>query len=334
MLYSLKIFFALLLDAVMGDPQWYPHPVRFIGRLCELCEKYTRIIFSSPFLAGIATVFTVVMTTYVVSYILIVISYSINTLFGDITAIVLLYTTIAAKDLLVHSNAVYIQLITNTSLAKAREEIAKIVGRDTHNLDCEQVCRACIETVAENMVDGITSPLFFAIVASLFSPFTNLSPIGCSVVGAFMYKAVNTLDSMIGYKNDKYIDFGKSGAKLDDWANFIPARLSGLCLIIAAFFLHLDYRGAARIFFRDRLKHSSPNGGHSEAVLAGGLGIRLGGPSSYMGKVEKKPFLGDENRQILPVDIRTSHQMVIVGSFFFVFFMLVIRSLLLLLAGG
>jgi adenosylcobinamide-phosphate synthase len=176
--------------------------------------------------------------------------------------------------------------------------------------------------VAENMVDGITAPLFFAISAGFVSSFLNISPIGCSAVGAYFYKSVNTLDSMIGYKNKTYLNFGRVAAQLDDLVNFIPARISSICLIMAAFFLKLDYRGATRIFFRDRLQHSSPNAGHPEAVVAGALGVKLGGPSIYFGEIVDKPFMGESLQKISPDDILRTHRLAIVGALIFIVLMM------------
>jgi adenosylcobinamide-phosphate synthase len=206
--------------------------------------------------------------------------------------------------------------------------VAKIVGRETAKLNREGVCRATIETVAENMVDGITAPLFYAILASCLAPVFDLSAISCSVVGAFLYKAVNTMDSMIAYKNEKYLKFGRAAARLDDAVNFIPARLSGLCLIVAAFFLKLDYRGAARVFLRDRLQHSSPNAGHTEAAAAGALGVRLGGPSIYFDKTVEKPYMGDSQREPVPADIKKTNRLVIAGAFIFVVLLIGLRILI------
>jgi adenosylcobinamide-phosphate synthase len=205
-----------------------------------------------------------------------------------------------------------------------------IVGRDTKDLNREGVIRACIETVAENMVDGITAPLFYAVLASFAGPYMGLSPIAGSVFGAFLYKAINTMDSMIGYKNDKYLQFGRCAARLDDMVNFFPARISGLCMIPAAFLLKLDYREASRIFWRDRLAHASPNAGHTEAATAGALGLRLGGPSRYFGKIVEKPYLGDGVRLPQADDIIITHRLVLLGTL--IFFLLLI-SIRLLLAG-
>jgi len=322
-----QLFLSIILDVLFGDPHWYPHPVRVIGKVCSWGEKITREITQNQYFAGLLTVFIVLLCTGICVYFALFAGYSLSYTFGNIIAVVLLYTTIAGRDLLRHSNAVYEKLENDNSLESARLEVGKIVGRDTGQLDHEGISKACVETVAENMVDGVTAPLFFAIIASLVGPFTELTTIGCAVIGAFLYKAVNTMDSMIGYKNEKYLHFGRSAAKLDDVINFIPARISGLCLIIAAFLLKLDYRRAARIFFRDRLMHSSPNAGHSEAAVAGSLGIRLGGPSNYFGKVVDKPYMGDGERKLVPGDIKKTNILVIIGSFIFVTIMICFRSL-------
>jgi len=320
MTYFFQLSIALFLDTLFGDPRWYPHPVRIIGNLCTLSERVTRKYIAAEAIAGMVTVGVVTITTTLIVISIVITAYSIDSIFGDLISIVLLYTAIAAKDLLKHSTIVYTLLVKEESLDKARQALGQIVGRDTHQLNSEEVSKACIETVAENMVDGITAPLFFAITAGLASSFFNISPIGCSAAGAYFYKSVNTLDSMIGYKNETYLKFGRVAAKLDDFVNFIPARISSICLIMAAFFLKLDYRGATRIFFRDRLQHSSPNAGHPEAVVAGALGVRLGGPSVYFGKIVEKPFMGDSLQNISPEDILRTHRLAIVGSL--IFFML------------
>lgn len=325
MTYLLQLLSAVCLDLLLGDPPQLPHPVRGIGKLCSASEKLTRLLFKDLYLAGLVTVFMVLAGTVTTVFLLLHWATAIATFLGAALAVILLYTTIAIRDLLRHSKAVYDQLQPNGSLQGARNAVGMIVGRDTRNLSEAGIIRACIETVAENMVDGITAPLFFAIIASFAAPFTSLSPIYCSVLGAFFYKAVNTMDSMIGYKNEEYLLFGRSAAKLDDAVNFLPARLSGLCVIVAAFFLKLDYREAARIFRRDRLQHSSPNAGHTEAAAAGALGLRLGGPSSYFGKVVDKPYLGDGVCEPKAEDIIKTNHLILVATSIFVVFLLGFR---------
>ncbi len=327
MTYTLQLFAAVVLDFILGDPRWFPHPVKGIGRLCVWSETFTRALVRNLYLAGFCTVLLVIATTVAVAILLLQSGVSIHPFIGEVTAVFLLYTTIAARDLIRHSDKVYSKLRSPATLDQARVAVGQIVGRETGNLDEAGISRACIETVAENMVDGITAPLFFAIVASFASPFTDLSPIACSAVGALFYKSVNTMDSMIGYKNDKYRQFGMIAARLDDVVNFLPARLSGLCVIVAAFFLNLDYRKAARVFFRDRLNHSSPNAGHTEAAAAGALGVWLGGPSVYFGQIVEKPYLGEGGRVAFPEDIKKANRLVLVGSLIFLLSMVALRVL-------
>ncbi|NOR25139.1 MAG: cobalamin biosynthesis protein CobD [Desulforhopalus sp.] len=329
MIYFSQLLSAILLDALLGDPRWYPHPVRGIGLVCSWSEAITRLVTSNLYLAGFITVIVVLGTTGTIVSLILYAAASFSSTAEGVVAVILLYTTIAARDLLRHSNEVYVQLQDKVSLENARIAVGKIVGRDTNKLNEDGICRASIETVAENMVDGITAPLFFAILASCFAPVLNISPITCSVIGAFLYKAVNTMDSMIAYKNERYLKFGRVAAKLDDAVNFFPARLSGVCLIIAAFILKLDYRKAAKVFLRDRLKHSSPNAGHTEAVTAGALGIRLGGPSFYFDTIVEKPFMGDSDSEPVPADIKKTNRLVIVGSLLFFFLLVGMRMLLI-----
>ncbi len=314
----LYILLAIGLDLAVGDPRWLPHPVRAIGWLCEGSEKMMRALFTNLYLAGLMTVVVVLSTTGLIVFLLLQVVSSLSPVFGAVIVVILLSTTIATRDLLRHSKAVHRQLQPPVSLALARQAVARIVGRDTKDLTEPEVTKACVETVAENMVDGVTAPLFFAMIASFAASLIDLPPAHCSVIGAFLYKAVNTMDSMIGYKNEKYQLFGRVAAKLDDVANFLPARISGLCVIIAAFFLKLDYREAARIFLRDRLHHASPNSGHTEAATAGALGLRLGGPSSYFGRTVDKPFIGDGLRDPVPGDILKANRLMVTGSLIFI----------------
>lgn len=325
MIFYLQLLSSILLDALAGDLRWYPHPVRGIGRLCTLSENITRSITTDLYFAGLMTVVTVITATGGVVSLILFTAASISSTVEGIVGVILLYTTIAAKDLLHHSMEVYTQLKDNRPIEDARKAVGRIVGRDTSKLNEEGICRAAIETVAENMVDGITAPIFFALLASCFAPFLNISPISCAVVGAFLYKAINTMDSMIAYKNDKYLEFGRVAAKLDDAANFLPARISGVSLIIAAFFLKLDYKKAAKVFVRDRLMHASPNAGHTEAATAGALGVRLGGPSCYFNKIVEKPYIGDSNADPSPADIKKANCLIVVGSMFFFVFMVGLR---------
>lgn len=329
MIFYLQLVASILLDALFGDPRWYPHPVRGIGRLCSWSETVTRSMFSNLYVAGLLTVVLVIALTGTIVAVVLFTAAAISPTMEGIVGVLLLYTTIAARDLLRHSREVFVLLRDKKPLENARMAVGKIVGRDTAMLDEDGICRATIETVAENMVDGITAPLFFALLASCCAPLGTLSPLSWAVLGAFLYKSVNTMDSMIAYKNERYIKFGRVAAKLDDAVNFIPARLSGLCLIMAAFFLKLDYRKAAKVFRRDRLKHSSPNAGHTEAAAAGALGVQLGGPSFYFNKIVDKPYIGDAGALPVPADIERTNRLIIVGSLIFFAFLIGLRMLLI-----
>lgn len=328
-LFELQLGAALLLDLLFGDPRWFPHPVRIIGWFCTSCETAFRKIMQSEMVAGVLTVLSVLVLSVggTASLLLTVAFFSLTA--AKLLGVFLLYTSIAARDLAGHSRAVYNSLQSDESLESARRAVAQIVGRDTETLERKGIVRACVETVAENMVDGVTAPLFYAICFTLLAPSTGIDPLFLAVLGATFYKAVNTMDSMFGYKNDRYLAFGKMAAKLDDLVNFLPARLSGLILIPAAFFLGLDSRGAWLIFKRDRLSHASPNAGHPEAAFAGALGIQLGGKSCYFGKELVKPVIGDHGREIEDQDILRSNRLMLFGSLLFLMLMLVLRILLL-----
>jgi adenosylcobinamide-phosphate synthase len=227
---------------------------------------------------------------------------------GSLVSILLLYTTIAPRDLVRHSTEVYTPLAAG-DLPEARRRVGMIVGRDTAALDEAGVARATVESVAESMVDGVTAPLFFAVLGG--------------PMGAMLYKAINTMDSMFGYKNERYRAFGWAAARLDDLANFIPARISSLMIPAAAFLLRLDAKGALFILLRDRRKHASPNSGHTEAAVAGALGVQLGGPSPYFGRMVEKPTLGEAVRSIEPQDILRANRLMLLSSaitllFFFI----------------
>ena len=327
MIYSLQLILCFILDCIFGDPRWYPHPVRGIGWICTKSERFFRGCIKNEYLAGLFTVITVLSSSIGIVTTLLLLAGQLSVYLEQVLAIILVYMALSTKDLLVHSNQVYSALLSADPLEKSRIEVAKIVGRDTSELSEEGVCKACIETVGENMVDGTTSPLFFAVLASLFSAFTPLSPIACSAVGIFAYKAVNTMDSMIGYKNEQYLLFGRVAAKLDDILNYLPARMSGWCLVISAFFVRLNWKSAAKIYLRDHNKHSSPNAAHSEAAVAGALGVQLGGPSFYFGQLVVKPFIGDAGVQVVAQHIKKAHRLVVVGIVIFLTLMLSLRYL-------
>ena len=281
---------ALLLDAVIGDPPSWPHPVKAIGRLASWSESLCRR-FGNGWLAGAAAVLLVLLCTGGATAALLAAARALHPVVNSLVALYLLYTAVALHDLCHHAMQVQAALMAR-DLPEARRRVGMIVGRDTEALDEAGVIRAAVESVAENIVDGISAPLFYAALAG--------------PLGAMLYKAVNTLDSLFGYKNDRYRHFGAPAARLDDAVNFLPARLTGLCMVAAAFLIGLDGRNAWRIFRRDRLAHASPNAAHTEAAAAGALGIRLGGPTPYFGRLIQKPFLGDNGRRPAATDIRAA----------------------------
>lgn len=289
---EIQILIAVLLDLVLGDPRWLPHPVRFIGRLIEVLEGPARRAIPNARLAGGVTALAVILAAALATAILIKVAGAIHPHLGDAVSILILYTTFAARDLAGHSRAVYTALAAG-DLPEARRLVSRIVGRDTGRLTEGEIVRAAVESVAENSVDGVIAPLFFA---ALGGP-----------LAAMAYKAASTLDSTIGYKNERYIDFGRYAAKIDDGANYLPARIAAPILAVAAALT--GQRGAAawRIALRDGQKHLSPNAGIAEAAVAGALGIRLGGVMERRGCPVNLPEIGDPDvpltaRHILDVN--------------------------------
>ncbi|MDX9787515.1 MAG: adenosylcobinamide-phosphate synthase CbiB [Desulfobacterales bacterium] len=275
---TLQIWLALCFDFLMGDPGWLPHPVRLIGRVAQLLEKPARRLFLNERLAGAVTAAIVIGGTAWVTWGLLRTAHRLSPLMGDLAAIGILYTTFAAKDLSAHSRAVW-RALEAGNLAQARRAAARMVGRDTAGLEAPGVIRAAVESVAENTVDGVLAPLFFAF---LFGP-----------VGAMTYKAINTLDSTFGYRNDRYRHFGWASARIDDAANYIPARLSLVFIAIGALFTGGRCGRTFGIGLRDARKHASPNSGYAESAFAGALGVQLGGPLLRNGHPEATPLLGD-----------------------------------------
>lgn len=273
-----QVLAAMALDAAIGDPRWLPHPVRAIGALAAGAEAVARRVIPSTRAAGVLAVLAVVGSTGAVVFLLVRAAAAIHPALGDATSIVLLAFTLAARDLAGHALAVFGSL-KRGDLPQAREKAGLMVSRETAGLDESETARAAVESVAENTVDGVTAPLFFAVVGG--------------PVAAMMYKAVNTLDSMFGYKTERYLKFGWAAARLDDAVNFLPARFTAWLIPLAAGLGGGRPLQALRCLARDGRKHPSPNSGLTEAAMAGALGVRLGGASSYFGSVSVKPFLGD-----------------------------------------
>ncbi|MGL5412759.1 adenosylcobinamide-phosphate synthase CbiB [Cetobacterium sp.] len=298
----LKIWIAYLLDLILGDPYWFPHPVRFIGKYITFIENKIYSLKNKKVWGGVLA-FIVILSTVVLSYYIARIS--------EFLEIFFLYTTLATKSLGAEGIKVY-KILKSGDLQKAQKELSYLVSRDTGEMDEVQVVRSTMETIAENSVDGIIAPMFYAFLGS----FILIDGVSMALPLAMGYKAVNTLDSMVGYKNDKYIDFGMVSAKVDDFFNFIPARLSGLIIIpIATFLLGMGIKKPLKIFFRDRKNHSSPNSGHPEAVFAGAIGVQFGGRTKYFGKYFEKPTIGDKLKEFQCEDIKKCYKIMFMTSF-------------------
>lgn len=282
---------AFLLDLILGDPQGLPHPVRLLGKLIKKIEAIIRTLFpkanKGELVGGGIFCALVIIITVIFIFGILFISKNIAILY-IIIQILLCYYILAMKSLKVESCKVYNALLNN-DLQKSREAVSWIVGRDTGFLSEEGVAKAAIETVAENCSDGFVAPAFYIIL-------------GGPILG-YIYKAVNTMDSMVGYKNEKYLYFGRAAARLDDLLNFIPSRLAAYSMIAAAYILGYDGKNALRIYKRDRHNHKSPNSAQTEAVCAGALGLQLAGDAWYFGQKHEKPFIGDAKRFAVPMDI-------------------------------
>jgi len=294
---------AFALDLLFGDPRWLPHPVRWIGKLIERSETMLRRVVvprSSELFAGTLLVLIVVPLVLFLSAAVIVLTYRLSHTFGLLVSIAMSYSTLALRGLGDAARAVRCALEAG-DLPLARKELSMIVGRDTDGLDESEISRAVVETVAENASDGVVAPLFYLMLG------------GPAL--AMAYKAVNTLDSMVGYRNERYIDFGRLAARLDDLANFLPARITALFFCLSAAVLPgYSFRNAWKTFFADGGNHPSPNSGRPEAAMAGALGVRLGGPSTYCGIPSKKPFIGAAGRLLQKKDIALSVRLLYCAS--------------------
>jgi adenosylcobinamide-phosphate synthase len=273
-----QVLAAMALDAVLGDPRWLPHPVRALGALAARMEGVTRALIPSALAAGALTVLVVVGSAGAAVFLLVRAAAALHPALGDAVSIVLLATTLAARDLAGHALAVF-RALKRGELPEARQKAGMMVSRDTGALDEGETARAAVESVAENTVDGVTAPLLFAVLGG--------------PAGAMMYKAVNTLDSLFGYKTERYLNFGWASARLDDLVNYLPARITAALVPVAAALVGARPARALRCLIRDGRKHPSPNSGLTEAAMAGALGVRLGGASSYFGVQSTKPYLGD-----------------------------------------
>ncbi|OHD15097.1 MAG: cobalamin biosynthesis protein CobD [Spirochaetes bacterium GWC1_27_15] len=280
MFFEIKIILGFAFDLIFGDPQNFPHPVRIIGNFITKLEEILYKFKNKKF-TGFILMFVIVFTTYILTLFVC----SLN----PIIEVFLIYTIFATKTLGDEGIKIYKSLKQN-NIELARTQLGYIVSRDTENISQSDIVRGTIESISENLTDGIISPLFFLLIGGV--------PL------AMAFKAASTLDSMVGYKNDRYIDFGFASAKFDDILNFIPARLTGFVLIpLASLITGNNFINSLKVVFKDRLKTPSPNSGHSEAGFAGALGVRLGGASTYFGKIVEKPTIGVKLKDFDPKDI-------------------------------
>ena len=281
-----------ILDLIFGDPHWLPHPICLIGNLIGFLEKNLRRLLApgktALLLGGALMVVIVLSLSYVVPYAVLILAEQVSPWLRFALETVMFYQIFATKCLRDESMKVYTAL-HNNDLEDARVKLSWIVGRDTKELTAEEVTKGAVETVAENTADGIIAPMFYMFIGG--------APL------AFLYKGINTMDSMVGYKNDKFLYFGRCAAKLDDVANFIPARITGILMILASYFLNMNAAGAWKIFWRDRYNHLSPNSAMTESVTAGALNIQLGGDHYYFGKLVHKDTIGDNIRPVVAEDI-------------------------------
>ncbi|SCI42965.1 adenosylcobinamide-phosphate synthase CbiB [Romboutsia sp. 1001713B170207_170306_H8] len=286
----LSIYIGYIIDLIVGDPYSFPHPVRYIGNLIKFIEKRIRKIAKTDRdlkIGGFVLWFFTVIPVYIITYLIIKIS-SFNIYIYLFVNSLIIYTTLATKCLKDEAVKIY-KVLKTGDIEKSRIQLSYIVGRDTEHLGEGEIIRATVETVAENTVDGIIAPMFYAFIGG--------APL------AMAYKAINTLDSTVGYKNEKYLHLGFASARIDDIANYIPARISVLLMSIGSLVLGYNFKSCAKIAIRDRKNHKSPNCAYSEGAVAGALGIQLGGTNIYFGQEVYKPTIGDKDREIEIEDI-------------------------------
>ena len=299
----IKIWIAYVLDLIFGDPQNIIHPVQVIGKMISSGEKFllgenSGLSRKYKFFAGMMLNITVISLTYGITYL--IHRTSENSIILTVAEIYLMYTVFSINSLAREGNRVY-NILKEGNIERARKDLSYLVSRDTETMDEKMIIRSTMETISENTVDGIVAPMLYMFLGGL--------PLSMT------YKAINTLDSMVGYKNEKYMDFGKFSAKLDDVANFIPARITGILIVIASMILGYDYKNSLKIFIRDRKNHSSPNSGHAEAGVAGALGVQFGGKVSYFGKEVDKPVIGDKTKDFELEDIKKNIKIMCAASF-------------------
>ncbi len=303
-----------MVDLLFGDPQGWPHLVRAMGAWISRLERLLYPLAQKR-RAGVYLVLLTVLPAFFLPLFLLWCAFQLSPWLYFGLETLFCWQLLATRSLQQESGRVF-NALQRGDLAAARLALSMIVGRDTEQLDAAGISRAAVETVAENTCDGVVAPLFYLALGGV--------PLAC------LYKAVNTMDSMVGYRNARYLDFGRCAARLDDVLNWLPARLSALLIICAAALSRMDVAGAWRIWRRDRHKHASPNSAQSEAAMAGALGLRLAGDASYFGVIHHKPWIGDALRQIVPQDIRCAHQLLYLAALLMLVLVLLSRGVMLL----
>lgn len=309
-----------ILDGIFGDPAWLVHPVVIMGKAITALEKFLRKRLPNTSegerLGGRILAMALPVGTLLITGGVCWLFYRISPILGFAIELLWCAQALAAKGLAQESTNVYRELVKG-DLPASRRAVSRIVGRDTAELTSEGVTKAAVETVAENASDGVIAPLFYMMLGG--------APL------ALVYKAINTMDSMVGYKNEKYLYFGRAAAKLDDAANYLPSRLSALLLIAASFFCRENGKNAWKIWRRDRRNHASPNSAQTEAVMAGALSVQLAGPAWYFGEYYDKPTIGDPLRPVEPGDILRADRMLYWGGFLSLILLCGIRALICIL---
>lgn len=314
MVVAIAVAIGFILDLILADPAWIKHPVIIMGDGISFLEKNLRKIFPTTdkgeFVAGVVMATILPLTVLVVTTSVCMLAFIINPILCIVVEAIWCWQAFSMKGLKDESMRVF-RCLESGDLKKSQKAVGRIVGRDTSQLDERGVTKAAVETVAENFGDGVMSPLVFMIIGG--------APL------AMMYKSINTMDSMVGYKNERFLYFGKAAAKLDDFVNYIPARIGGIVWVIGAMISGYDYRNSWKIWKRDRLNHASPNSAQTEAACAGALGVKLAGPAYYFGEYYNKPYIGDSIKDIRYENIKDANRMMYCAGIFAVVIAICIR---------
>lgn len=313
----MSLLLAFIIDLILGDPYWLPHPIRYIGKLISTLESKLLKTEDSPEnqkAKGVILTLVTVGTVFAFYFAVVNIGRLIHPRVAFWLEVLIFYQMLATRCLADEGLKIFKALKAN-DIEKARVQVGYLVSRETAQMTEEDIIKATIETVTENIIDGVVAPIFFAIIGG--------APLGMA------YKAVNTLDSMVGYKNDKYLHFGWASAKLDDILGFLPARLTGAVVIVASFLLGMDFKRAAHVLVRDRNNHASPNSPYAEAPAAGALRIQLGGKATYFGVTTEKPTFGDDIEHIRAFHIKKAVRLLFATSALSLILLLLVKDLII-----